>query len=82
LLGALQGRVPESFHVITPDPKTPKHSYRFAEFGAYYRLMERRLLETIDLGPPAKNQGRRTPIPSSSAACADGAVVRPAAAGR
>ena len=51
LLGALQGRVPESFHVITPDPKTPKHSYRFAEFGAYYRLMKRRLLETIDLGP-------------------------------
>lgn len=51
LLGLLQGRVPESFHVITPDPRTPKHSYRFDEFSAYYGLVKRRLLETVSLGP-------------------------------
>ncbi len=63
LLGALQGRVPESFHVITPDPKTPKHSYRFAEFGAYYRLMKRRLLETIERGPEEiRNQYYPDPV--------------------
>jgi uncharacterized protein len=46
LLGVLQGFVPEAFHVVTPDPITPKSSYRFAEFQAYYRLVQRQLLGT------------------------------------
>ncbi len=44
LLGGMQGRVPESFHVVTP---VRIERYRFAEFAAYYRLVKARLLGFI-----------------------------------
>lgn len=43
LLGNAQAFVPESFHVVTPDPKTPVHTYRLQEYSAYFRLVRARL---------------------------------------
>lgn len=51
LLGNLQGTMPQSFHVVTPDPIAPVHSYRFDDYAAYYRFMRRCLLDTLALGP-------------------------------
>ena len=50
ILAGIQGICPEQFHVITPDPDTPKHTYRFDDYGAYFRLMKRLLEETVALG--------------------------------
>jgi predicted RecB family nuclease len=53
MLGALQGRMPERFHVVTPDPATPVHSYRWDEYAAYYRLLKRAFLATLAQGATA-----------------------------
>ncbi len=53
LVGAIQGRLPECFHVVTPgegsDEKEPfrGHEYRLADYIAYHRLVKRRLEETV-----------------------------------
>src|SRR5262249_51519577 len=46
LLSEVQGRTPECFHVVTPDPVTPVHTYRVEEFSAYFRLIRKRLEAT------------------------------------
>ena len=46
LLGDVQGRTPERFHVVTPDPVTPVHTYRVDDFAAYFRLIRKRLEAT------------------------------------
>jgi uncharacterized protein len=46
LLGDVQGRTPECFHVVTPDPVTPVHTYRVDDFAAYFRLIRNRLEST------------------------------------
>src|SRR5262249_11391715 len=43
LLSEVQGRTPKCFHVVTPDPVTPVHTYRVEEFAAYFRLICKRL---------------------------------------
>jgi len=43
LVGAVQGRRPEYFYVVTPDPLTPLHRYRLADFDAYHRLVRGQL---------------------------------------
>jgi predicted RecB family nuclease len=48
LLSEVQGRTPEYFRVVTPDPVTPVHTYRVDDFAAYFRLIRNRL-ETTSL---------------------------------
>jgi len=43
LVADLQGRLPESMHVVKPGDGFPRESFRVAEFQAYYRLMRHRL---------------------------------------
>lgn len=47
LLSAAQGRSPEHFHVVTPDPDAPIHSFRVDDYAAYFRLIRARMQETI-----------------------------------
>jgi predicted RecB family nuclease len=37
MLGSLQGVRPEHFHVVTPDPEAPIHSFRTDDYAAYFR---------------------------------------------
>ncbi len=50
LLGELQGRVPEQFQVVTPDPLTPLQTYRVEDYAAYYRMVLGALREATELG--------------------------------
>jgi predicted RecB family nuclease len=50
LLAGLQGTTPECFHVVTPDPLHPVHSYRVEEYAAYYRMVLASLREAVQLG--------------------------------
>lgn len=45
--------MPERFHVVTPDPAMPVHSYRWDEYAAYYRLLKRSFLATLTQGTTA-----------------------------
>jgi len=45
MIGAMQDVRPDQFHVVTP---ARVESYRFDEFGAYYRLVKTRLRAFID----------------------------------
>jgi predicted RecB family nuclease len=49
MLGIAQGFAPEWFHVVTPDPVTPQHSYRTDDYAAYFRLIRLRLRETSEM---------------------------------
>jgi predicted RecB family nuclease len=51
LVSRIQGRTPEHFHVVTPDPVTPVHSYRTDEYAAYYRLVRAQLEAAVTDGP-------------------------------
>ena len=62
LLGFVQGRTPERFHVVTPDPVTPVHTYRVEDFAAYFRLIRRRL-EATSLQDPALLAAENYPEP-------------------
>ncbi len=53
LLGEVQGRAPERFHVVTPDPKSPIQSFRLDEFAAYFRLIQAQLERTTVQAPKA-----------------------------
>ncbi len=53
MLSHTQELLPESFHVVTPDPKTPIHTFRVHDFSAYFRLIRRRLEETSLVAPDA-----------------------------
>jgi predicted RecB family nuclease len=47
MLRAAQQTLPESFHVVTPDPKEPVKSYRVQDFAAYFRLIRAQLEHAI-----------------------------------
>jgi len=47
MLSPLQGLLPEYMHVVTPGSEDNEHSYRLADFLAYYRHMKQQLLAAI-----------------------------------
>ncbi|MGH8625756.1 MAG: TM0106 family RecB-like putative nuclease [Gammaproteobacteria bacterium] len=51
LLGIVQGRMPEFFHVVTPHPTRPIQSFRVQDFAAYFRFV-RKQLEATSLEDP------------------------------
>ena len=51
LLGLVQGIIPEHFHVVTPDPVMPVHTYRVEDFAAYFRLIRDRMEATSRQDP-------------------------------
>jgi predicted RecB family nuclease len=53
LLDRMQGRAPERFHVVTPDPVQPLHSYRVDDYRAYYRMVRSALHVAIAQGHEA-----------------------------
>ena len=54
--------MPEHFHVVTPDPVTPVHTYRVEDFAAYFRLIRDRL-EATSLQDPALLAAENYPEP-------------------
>jgi uncharacterized protein len=50
MISQIQGILPELMFVITPENEFTKHTYRVDDFMAYFRLMKRRLIETIAEG--------------------------------
>ncbi len=53
LVAEAQGLAPEWMHVVKPGRDFPRESFRFDDFGAYYRLVRRRLEEVI-AAPPSQ----------------------------
>ncbi len=53
MLSRTQGVLPDRFHVVTPDPKATVQSFRVNDFSAYFRLVRRRLDETLLQTPDA-----------------------------
>ncbi len=53
LVARIQGFVPERMHVVKPGEPFERESFRFAEYGAYYRRVKARLEETLDAAPKA-----------------------------
>jgi predicted RecB family nuclease len=51
LLGGVQKRRPEYFHVITPDKTNPQRSYRLDDFAAYFRLIRSQAITTTGGNP-------------------------------
>jgi uncharacterized protein len=51
LVAQAQGLAPEWMHVVKPGADFPRESFRVDDFGAYYRLVQRRLEETIEAPP-------------------------------
>lgn len=47
LLARLQGVEPDKMYVVKPGDNFPTEDYRFAEFSAYYRMVKRKLEQTI-----------------------------------
>jgi predicted RecB family nuclease len=47
MLGTAQGGRPEHFHVVTPDPAVPMHTYRVDDYAAYFRLICAQMQETV-----------------------------------
>lgn len=48
LLAALQGRCPDSMHVVPPKSGFVSETYRVLDYAAYYRSVKRHLEETIE----------------------------------
>lgn len=53
LVGALQGRAPEHAYVVAPHHGYTPARYRLADYGAYQRLVKRRLEAALDAGAAA-----------------------------
>lgn len=49
MVGLIQGVRPEHFYVVTPDKVPPTNTYRLDDFAAYFRLIRRQMLATVDL---------------------------------
>ena len=47
LLGVAQGRLPEQFYVVTPEPEGPIQTYRVDHYAAYLRLIRAQIQETV-----------------------------------
>jgi uncharacterized protein len=43
LLAQAQGRLPENFHVVTPEPVEPVQTFRVQDYAAYFRLLRTRI---------------------------------------
>lgn len=50
LLAEVQGCTPERFHVVSPGPDFPVHTYRWAEYAAYFRAVRRRMTTLLARG--------------------------------
>ncbi|GHN00445.1 nuclease [Cytophagales bacterium WSM2-2] len=50
LLSDLQGAAPEKMYVVKPGENFPTEEYQFTEFQAYYRLVKKKLEQTISKG--------------------------------
>ena len=46
-MGEIQGRTPEKMHVVRPGVDFKPETFRVEEYGAYYRLVRRWLLDAI-----------------------------------
>lgn len=61
LLAQLQGLRPDRFHVVTPgvSDKVPfaVHTYRFADYAAYFGMVRRQLADTLSRGHDAIRAG-------------------------
>ena len=62
LLASVQKKLPERFHVVTPDRDDPIRSYRVQEYAAYFRLIRGHLGRAI-LDDPAALAAANYPIP-------------------
>jgi predicted RecB family nuclease len=51
ILGQIQGVTPEWMHVIKPGRPFEEEKFRYDDYQAYYRLVKKSLLNTIDAGP-------------------------------
>lgn len=51
LLAGVQKKLPERFHVVTPDVEYPVKSYRVQEYAAYFRLIRTHLNKAIVQDP-------------------------------
>ncbi|MGA2380171.1 MAG: TM0106 family RecB-like putative nuclease [Spirochaetia bacterium] len=54
LVADVQGRAPELMHVVKPAEGFARESFRLDDFGAYYRLVQRRL-EGVIAAPPSNS---------------------------
>ena len=50
MLAIAQERVPEYFHVVTPDPEHHVHVFRTTDYAAYVRLVRDQLAATVARG--------------------------------
>lgn len=64
LVGDIQGSMPTYMHVITPEDEFKKHSYRLDDYLAYYRLISKRLENTV-----LKDDGSIPTYPNPVAQC-------------
>jgi len=53
MLGLVQDAIPETFHVVTPDPDAPVQTFRVQDFSAYFRFIRARLEVTAQQEPAA-----------------------------
>jgi predicted RecB family nuclease len=70
LLEQMQGVLPERFHVVTPDPVTPVHSYRVHDYQAYYRMVRHGLEAALALGHEALRESHYPEPVEHCAVCA------------
>ena len=63
LVGAIQGRMPEQMHVVTPGTDFTSESYRVHEYLAYYRLVRRRLARVAAAAPGSLPSTYPDPVP-------------------
>jgi uncharacterized protein len=47
MLSITQGRSPEFFRIVTPDPDHPEHTFRVDDYAAYFRLVRDQLAATV-----------------------------------
>lgn len=64
LVGDIQGSMPTYMHVITPEDEFKMHSYRLDNYLAYYRLISKRLENTV-----LKDDGSIPTYPNLVAQC-------------
>jgi predicted RecB family nuclease len=66
IVGTIQGRMPERFHVVTPGEPFVEEKYRFDEYAAYYRLVRGRLENAVGLATSGRTEVRPCDQPHES----------------
>ncbi|HET6452469.1 MAG TPA: TM0106 family RecB-like putative nuclease, partial [Spirochaetia bacterium] len=61
LVARIQGRAPEHMHIVKPGPDFAPETFRVADYGAYYRMVRRRLEEAVS--GPAVESTYPDPVP-------------------